>query len=336
MPTQFSSMLYRYCTLAAILLSLSACAPTSGPRSLSAKQEQALVIDQHLTEADVYIARGLSDSALASFGLALEENPNLLKAHLGMGDIYRQHGNFELAKRAYKRATVVAPNDFRSHYSLALMHHMLEELKQSIPIYLKALTLKPNSFEANRDIAAAYLQLGKPHIALNYNRRATEIDPDQQSAWTNLGANYAALKQFNDAVNCYRQAAELGDLDDPVLLGLGDAHTRLGNFDRAITVLASLVRTSPSVTAYERLGYAYFKSREFKRALKHFRKALEYDPNDISSLNGVGVCLMTLYIEDGRENMVIRNEAVDMWRRSLQVNPEQPRIADFLSRYDQL
>ena len=97
-----------------------------------------------------------------------------------------------------------------------------------------------------------------------------------------------------------------------------------------------MIRRSPSSTAYERLGYAMFKQRRFDGALVNFKKAVALDPEDSAALNGIGVCLMTLYIQDGRENTVQRDKAIDAWRRSIQIRPSQPRIIDLLSRYDRL
>ena len=292
--------------------------------------------NKHVEQARQYLRKGLSDSALASFGQALEENPYITEAHMGMGDIYRDYGDYELASRAYERATDVDPTNFDAHYYLALMRQLLGQVQEAIATYLRALAINPRSFEANRDIASAYLQAGQTALAVRYAERATELDPNSQEAWTNLAAAYSLQGRYEDAVDAFRQAAEQGELDDRVLLGLADAHIRLGNYARAINVLNSLIRREPSSTAYERLGYARFKQREFRTALKHFRTALTLDENDTAALNGVGVCLMTLYVQGGRENTLQRDEAVEVWRKSVKLRPDQPRIADLISRYERM
>lgn len=289
--------------------------------------------DAHLAQAEQLKARGLTDAALSQFGLALEENPKLVEAHMGMGEIYKDFGDYELASRAYERATDVDPTNFDAHYNLALMKQLMGQVQEAIRVYLTALTLDPRSFEANRDLASAYLQVGDTAVAVRYAERATQLNPDSQEAWTNLAAAYSLLGRYEEAVDAYRQAAEQGELSDQVLLGLADAHIRLGNYARAINVLDSLIRNNPSATAYERLGYAKFKLREFRQALKNFRMSIALDENDTAALNGVGVCLMTLYIQGGQENNLHRDQAIDAWRQSLQLRPDQPRIVDLLARY---
>ena len=162
------------------------------------------------------------------------------------------------------------------------------------------------------------------------------LDDDSPGAWANLAATYSLLGYDDQAVQAYRIVMELDDPADQVLIGLADAHLKLGNYDRAANVLESLVRRSPSVMASERLGYAYFKLYRFDRALASYRAALELDGNDISSLNGLGVCLMTLYLQTGGSDPTYKHVAIDAWRHSLKLQPSQPRIVDLLARYENL
>src|SRR5690606_16643897 len=88
--------------------------------------------------------------------------------------------------------------------------------------------------------------------------------------------------------------------------------------------------------ANERLGYAYFKMLRFDRALSSYRTALSLDGNDVPSLNGLGVCLMTIYLQTGGTDPTYKNIAIDAWRHSLKIQPSQPHIVDLLSRYENL
>ncbi len=290
----------------------------------------------HLDSAASYQTEGLLDAALAEFGLALEVNPNIANAHMGMGGIYQQRGDYEMASRAYERATIVEPNKFDAHYSLGLMKQLLGRLQEALRAYKTAWRLNPDDFKVNRELGSAYLQLGRPGEALTFVQIATKLDPESQAAWCNLAAAFNLLGRYEEAVDTYRQAAELGDLADPVLLGLADAHIHLNNFQQAVNVLEVLIRRSPSVTAYERLGYVKFKMRQFKPALFQYRKAITLGPNDTATLNGLGACLMTLYIQDGRSDTDQRDEALNSWRKSIQLNSQQPRIIDLLSRFSRI
>lgn len=316
------------CLLLAVLLLVGCGAFGPTPRQKK--------VTKHLNDARQFREQGLDDSALAALSLALEDNPRLTEAHMGMGDIFRERGDYDLARTRYEEAAEIEPDNFKAHYNHGLMQQLLGQAQEAVNIYLKALSISPQDFLANRDIASAYLQLGLPEMSLPYARLATKINPESQPAWSNLAATYSLLGRYEEAIDAYRTANELGDLADPVLLGLADAHIRLGNYPRAINTLNSLILSSPSVTAHERLGYAYFKQRRYEDSLEQYEAALQFDTEDISALNGAGACYMTLYIEGERENRFQKERAVECWRRSVQLYPNQPRIVDLLSRYSRL
>ncbi len=283
-----------------------------------------------------FLDQGLSDSALAAFGMALEADPKLVDAHLSMGNIFRERGDYDMASRAYQRAIDLAPNSYTARYNYGWMQHLMGNIQGAIESYLRALTISPESFEANLNLAAAYLQLGRPADALPYAIRATELRGEDQSAWANLAAAYTEMGWYEEAVDAYRQALELGEAAPPILLGLANVHIRLKHYDRAINVLEALNRGDPTAEVFELMGYAYFKSLRFDLSLNNYRAALVMGGEDTVALNGVGVCLMALYLQSNRVDVGQRDEALAVWRRSLLLEPGQSHIVDLLSRYQRL
>ncbi len=320
-------------------LAITGCVTTTAPRPRVVNQttdagppapdspEARVELGNRLME------QGRLDAALAEFGLALEDNPDLVEAHLGMGKIYHKREQNEIALRIFSRATAVAPDNAEAHYNVGLMSQLLGRLNEAIAAYLRSLVLEPDDPAANRDLATAYVQVGRPDYAVSYARKATQLEPDNQAAWFNLAAVYNLLGDYQEALRCYRVATELGPLDDPVLLGLADTHIKLGNFQRAANTLESVIRTRPTATAYERLGYAQFKRRDFGESLRNYRKAVELNPEESSAHNGIGAVLVTYYIQGGRRDRAQLEEALNAWRQSLRIRPDQPRIVDLLTRY---
>ncbi|MEM1211284.1 MAG: tetratricopeptide repeat protein [Planctomycetota bacterium] len=290
-------------------------------------------------EAEQHREQGDDEQALVAFAMAIEVNPKLTAAHLGVGSIYKDRGDLEQASQAYENAVGSDANSFEAHASYGLVLHLMGRLREAVSSYLRAIPIDPDDAEVRRHLASAYMQLNDPAAALPHALRAAELNPDSQSDWANLASNYALLGQFEDAVDAYRQAAELGDMAEPVLLGLADAHIRLGNHARAINTLNTLIfRAGPaaSATAFERLGVAQYRLRRYEDALRSFARALSIDPNDIAALNGTGAAYMTLYIEGDRDNATQKQRAMEAWRRSIRLQPQQPRITDLVSRYANL
>ena len=303
--------------------------------SESEAQRQAR-IDALLEEAHKFREDGLDDSAFARFGQALLENPRIVDAHLGIGDIYKDRGDYDKASVRFELAAAIDPTSYDAHYNLGVCKQVLGDLTYAIKSYQRALNLKPDSHEANRDLASAYLQDNRAGLALAYAERATELDPENYGAWANLGFIYVRAERFEDAINAFRSASELADEGDdvkPVLLGLADAHIRTGNYSRAINTLNTLIATDPTSTAHERMGVAMFKQRRYEDALSHFKQAVALDKTDTAALNGLGVSYMTLYIEGGRTNTWQRDQALDAWAKSLELNPDQRSIVELVARY---
>lgn len=296
-----------------------------------------------LTElGDALIANGNLSNALIAFERALERDPTLTDAHVGVGDVYQEKGDYNTAAKNYHNATLINPNHFPANYKLGLMYHLLNRLPDAITSYLNALTLNPNSFEANFNLATAYLQTKQTTLALPYAERAINIgaentEPESlQAAFANLGAIYSSLGRHEDAIQAYLNAADQGDLPAPLAINLVNALIKTGELQRALDTLSVLVVIEKKPEYYERIGYINFKLALYDASLSAYDNALAINPNDTSALNGIGVNLMTRYLQDERNNPAQRNQAVQAWRQSMSINPNQPKILNLITRYSKL
>jgi len=331
-----------FCALSLFLSPLSGCGPgpVGGDRKDAKARPAVTVPTEQQEKAKVWAdegerlkQEGFTAQALAAFNQAIDENPRLTEAHLGIGDIYREREVFDKADQAYRKAVVSDPNNFDARYYLGLTNHLQGKLAQAIASYQRALRIDPKSYLANRDMGSAILQSGRPAESIQYAKRAVEINPESQPGWANLAAAYSLTGEYEQAVEAYRQTLELGEPAMPILLGLADAHIKLGNYQRAENVLRAIEREGGDPIARERMGLVLFKQRKFDASTAAYREALEDTPNDTAALNGLGVSLMAVYLRDGEEDDDVRREALALWRRSLQLRPEQGALIDLISRY---
>lgn len=313
------------------LVALAGCnAPWGGARGGAGREprEDALV-----AEAQQLAAGGREDEALAILSRAIERNPTLTVAHMALADIYSGRGEYTEAERAYATAAQIEPANFDAQYKHGLTLHLLNRVAEAIRAYLRALAIRPDDFEANLNLATAYLQLDGPQQALAYAQRASQLNPSSGAAHANLGAVYSALNRHADAVREYEAAAELMELSPALLLNLAESLGKTGRYAQMVNTLDALLRLEPSAAAYERLGYALFKQRQYERAAENFRKAVAVDQSHYPALNGLGVCLLNQYLASGRSDEAARSEAMQYFRRSLRINDRQARIVELVSRY---
>ncbi|MEQ9453403.1 MAG: tetratricopeptide repeat protein [Phycisphaeraceae bacterium] len=315
------------------LLGLTGCESDGNQPFMRSGDQQAV---RMVSEARNLTSAGNTADALTLLAEAIDRDPNLTEAHVAVGEIYLESGNLNAAHGSYTRAVQTDPRDYDSQYGLAVVNQLLGRVSEAVTGYLRALSIDPDSFEARRDLASAYLQAGRPDLALRHAVMSTQENPESRGAWINLGATYSMLAQYDNAVRSFQQAAELGDLDAPLLQSWAQAHLNLREFDRASNLLEQLVRDEPSALGYERYGYALFKQGRRQEAIEQFQAALERDSQMPPALNGIGVCLMAEYLETGRRNPALRDRAIAAWRRSLSIEPRQPKIVDLMSRFGRI
>ena len=286
-----------------------------------------------VSEATAALDAGNREEALRLLSAAIEQNPELTVAHMMVGDIEREQGNYEGAEKSYRTAASQEPRNFDAQYYHGLTLHYLNRLGDAIRAYLRALAIRPDDFDANLNLATAYHQIDEPAQGLPYAERAVTLNPSSGAAHANLGAIYAALGQNEDAVVQYQAAAELMDLTPELLLNLANALGKLERYPEMVNTLNAVIEMAPSAAAYERLGFARFKLREYDAADADFRKAIELDPRHYPALNGLGVCVLNQYLAGGRADDGLRKQAVDLFRQSLRINPRQPKIVELLTRF---
>ncbi|MEX0887208.1 MAG: tetratricopeptide repeat protein [Phycisphaeraceae bacterium] len=293
-----------------------------------------VVARRYMDDAELYRVQGMEDAAIESLARAIEVNPRLPEAHIELGDRYREREQYGEAERAYAHAAALDPQSFDAVYHLALARHLRGAAGEATVIYARALAISPDDARAHRAVAAAHVQTGRIYEALRHAYRAVELEPAHQAGWSNLGAVYARLGDHEQAVEAYRRGATLGELAEGARLGLADAHVQVGRAEMAIAVLERVVQENPdSAAAHERLGYLRYRQRDVDAALAHYRQAVAIDGQDPAALNGVGVCLVTKWLQGGASDRAMRREAVEHWRVSLRLRPSQPRIVDLLGRY---
>lgn len=294
---------------------------------------QMAISTSYVSSAEQAVRDGDLAKALAEFQRAIEVNPNLTSAHLGMGDIYRMKGDYASAEVQYGISARQEPRNFDAQYYHGLMLHLLDRLTEAVQAYLRALAVRPNDFRANLNLATAYYQLDENTQSLPYARKAVELNPDDGAARFNLGAVYAALGRHGDAVREYQQAAELMKLSPPLLINLAESLGKLERYDEMANTLAQAIKTEPSATAYERLGFARFRLGQYDEARDAFQAALRMDANYYPALNGLGVCQLNDWIRSGRADATAKEAGLGNLRKSLQIQRDQPQILEIVTRY---
>jgi tetratricopeptide (TPR) repeat protein len=290
--------------------------------------------EQFLEDAQRAMAGGDYEVALSLFRELLAENPTITTAYLGIGQIHMERQDYTRAEPAYARAARLEPRNFDAQYGHGLALQMLGRLVEAVRAYHRALTIQPEHPKANLNIATTYLQMEQPRNAVVFAEKAVDVDPANGAARANLGAVYEQLGRSSDAIEHYLIAMELIEGDTtPLMMNLINVLGREQRYREAVNTAEHLVRIAPDANAYERLGWGYFRLGEYDRSIEAYRRATELDDRHWPSWTGVGVNALNTWLLSERQDEASFREARNAFRRSLQTNPDQPRLVTLMSNY---
>ncbi len=305
---------------------IDAGATPSGP---DPRQRQQLLA----AEADAAKATGEYALALALFRQILADSPTSTIAYVGIGEVYLLQEDYASAEPLFARAVRLEPRNFDAQYGHGLALQMLNRFVEAVKAYHRALTIRPESIEANLHLALTYLQMGEPRSALVFAEKVIELDPAHGPGRAALGSSYVGLGRYREAVAQYEAAVELMEPTPPLLINLINALGKQQRYVDARNTAEYLVRLAPSAKAYERLGWASFRQGAYDESIEAYRRAVALDSDYWRAHNGVGCNALNAWLLSGKRDIEALGEAKRAFRKSLRVNPDQPKVVSLLSRY---
>ncbi|MBN2212206.1 MAG: tetratricopeptide repeat protein [Sedimentisphaerales bacterium] len=273
------------------------------------------------------------EQAIAELQEAVRLDHNFALAHSLLGDIYRENGQYEEAASAYESACELDPWAFGDHFHLGQVYQALKRFVDAIRPLTRAVQLQPEHPQANFSLAVCYYETGDYQQAQLYGRRAADLDPANADFLAVLGNIYDKTEDDYQAINTYKQALEFDDDNIDVMLRLGAVYSRMKRYDPAQLILEKAVATDPAAAGpHLALAYCLIGKRDLPSAQSHYQTTLSIDPENYQAYNGLGVTAMMQYIEDRSQNE-LAEKALENWHRSLEINPDQPKIQNLIARY---
>lgn len=295
------------------------------------KREPTPEQTQKLETAEAAKEKGDYTAALSMFQEILAENPTITTAYLGIGDIYMEQQQYPKAEPAYARAAKLEPRNFDAQFGHGLALQMLNRFVEAVRSFQRALTIDPDSISANLALATTYLQMDEPKSAVIYAEKCVQLDPANGSARVNLGAAYEKVGRNADAIEQYFTAMELVEDTPPLMMNLINVLSEERRYQEAVNTAENLVKVAPSANAYERLGWCYFRLSEYDKSLRAYRDAVKLDPDHWQSWNGIGVNAINTWLLSKKRDNDAGREARDAFRKSLRINPDQPKLILLMS-----
>lgn len=277
---------------------------------------------------------GNPDRATGLFEQAVAVNPNLRMAHIRLGDAYRAKGDYARAATHYQAATELDPYALYNHYNLGLAYQLLNRFQEAAKAYLAALELNPADVKSNMNLGVVYLALGETGSAVAFLERATKLDPTYSAAWSNLGVALDASGDLTKAEATYRKALELDSNNPATLQNLAQNLISQKKAPEAITIMEQVLPRDSSPGVRRRYAEALALDKKYDAALAQLDLALKVDPNNVPSLNTKADILIQRYVESLELENRARLSALEAWKTSLRIQPNQPKIAEQVRKWE--
>jgi len=303
-------------------------------------------------QAEVYLAEGRLNEAVAACELALKIEPNLSTACQTLGKVMQVRGEIEQAKQWYERAIEYNPNLPEVYANLGSLYSQEKQWSKAIANCEKAISLAPNFAAAYRQLGRIWTQLEKPeeaadcwyqafniepnwatadeHVTLGnsfvewgkFDRaiecysRAIKLNPKLATAYHNLGEMLVGQKRWDEAIANYRQAIAINPNFFESYHSLGKTWAERGELDRAIACYRKSLELNPNYArAYVGLGNVFAQKRDFDAAIKCYRQTLEINDNSYWAYNCLG---------DALAQKQLWQEAISCYRKAIEINQNIP------------
>ncbi|HTL28259.1 MAG TPA: tetratricopeptide repeat protein [Tepidisphaeraceae bacterium] len=273
--------------------------------------------------------------AISKLNEATKSDPNLRMARSLLGDLYRDQGKYSDAVPQYEALARLDPYGASNQYRLGLTYQWISRLQDAAAAYLKALELNPRDAQSSTNLGLVYMALGKMDDSLKYVKKATELNPRSAAAWSNYGVVLDAMGKAADAEVAYRKSLELNRGQDAILVNLGANLTRQKKSAEAINVMSEAVKRFDNAVTHKLYGDAFASADRFDDAMAEYDIALKKDPRYYPAMNEKATVLINQYRKGMELDDQKKTTALNLWKQSLALNPQQPRIQATLNDWSQ-
>ena len=218
-----------------------------------------------------------------------------------------------------------------------------QDIAGATQVYQQALHKDPNHPVLNARLGHIYFQNGDFERAAGYYRTALKADPNcfhyalcmaqcqSRLATTSMDRE----KQMEAAARAYQFAQSLDPQNFTATIQLAMCYREMGDFGQATTILLEAARQHPQAAIiHTQLGEIYHSQNELDHALAEFKTALACDPKSLAAHNGCAIVNTAIAQAGGSKGSIARERAVAHFRRSLQLNPQQPQVQSMLQQLE--
>lgn len=269
-----------------------------------------------------------------------------LEVLMNDGITYFYLGEYATALATWKICVERDPNNAKLHNFMGVVYYKQEDYESAVEHFKKAVELDPNFAETYNNLGYALFLMGRYKEAENYFQRALQIDPYFTQASSNLKTVQRIISGSLDirAYKLFQKSATTDNLDQNIKFyteaiqidsNYAEAHNNLGvvryyngDFDDATKEFLIAIRLNPTYPeAHNNLGYLYDDQGRYDDAIGEYLKAIDFKNDYLDAYNNLG----STYF-----NMGSYDDAERVWKKILELFPYNDEAKFHLQRLDEL
>lgn len=304
--------------------------------SATACRQRQQAIDLYL-DAVMLRELGENEMAIERLEAAVRANRCFPSAYSMLGEVYRKTKDYQKSAAFYERAAELNPWSFKDHLNLGQVYENLEKFGSAAKAFGRACDIKPDHLEAHINAARCYCEVKNYGKALAYAERAEQLDERISQVHVVLGDIYKSQRDYDRAIVSYKRALDIDSENPNVMVALAVAYLKTHRYNSGAELLTLVTQAQPdNGAAYRSLGYCCLKLADPDKAIECYSRAVELDYKDWHAHRGLGVAYMVKALSSRDEPL--RSKAIQQWRLSLHIEPNQPRretLLRFIRDYSQ-
>jgi tetratricopeptide (TPR) repeat protein len=239
------------------------------------------------TDGNALLKAGKYSAACEAFEAVLEKDPANADAQTGevsaserLALEARSSGKMDDALRALLQAQQFVPQSARLLYDLGILEDEMKLYRDADSTLARLEKLGPETPETLYAVARVKLDLGQLEPAEQKMRQYLELKPDDASAHFGLGRIYRQGLQLDKAEAEFERCIALQPRQTEGYYELGDTQLQANNYGDALANFSkTLERNQKHGGALVGTGVAYFKQKQYEKAIEALRKAVNVEPD---------------------------------------------------------
>jgi tetratricopeptide (TPR) repeat protein len=191
----------------------------------------------HFELGNALRALGNPVSAIASYQMALDLNPDFLPAYLALASVQRGARQFAAAESLLARAARRFPDDPQVVSNQAQLAHARGDTAQAIDLYRRSLDLDPEALDATFNLGNLFLQRREYEEAARCFVRIVAANPRDVEAWINLGVARQELGRSTESLQALEEALHLDPRRPEIFFNIFRNRMLAGDTTQAVLAL---------------------------------------------------------------------------------------------------